>query len=419
MKLYPSFKNLSNKTRVLLTDIPSSTSVTALVMVHTGSRYEEERLAGISHFLEHMVFKGTKKYPTALDLAAAVDSVGADFNAFTDKEYTGFYVKAAGQHLELALDVLSEMIWRPKLEEKEIEKEKGVIVEEINMRNDHPMMKVEEEFESLLFGQTNLGREVIGSKKTVLGIKKADFLDFRRQWYQPQNMVVGVVGGIKNKKLIEKYFSLPNKNKQKIVHDNNFQLQSEKIKVIYKKTEQAHFCLGVPTFKRNHKDRYVLNLIAVILGGNMSSRLFSEVREKRGLAYYVKTSPTAFLDTGYLVSQAGTDINKAKQAIKIIQSEYYKIVNDKSLELEKDLKKAKEFIKGKLSLSLEDSKTVALLFSEDLLLEGKIRTPKDILSEIEKVNVDDIKRVSKEIFQPEKLRLTIIGPYKNNSQFKI
>ena len=410
---------LDNGLKIIAHRMPRMQSLSLGIWIKAGGRYENSANKGAAHFLEHLLFKGTKKYPTALDLAAAVDSVGADFNAFTDKEYTGFYVKAASRHLELALDVLSEMIWRPKLEEKEVEKEKGVIVEEMNMRNDHPMMKVEEDFETLLYGQTALGREVIGSKETVLGIKKNDFLDFRKHWYQPENMVLGVVGGIKNKKTIEKYFGLQNKDKRTIVHHNTFRLQQERIKVIYKKTEQAHFCLGVPTFERTHKDRYVLDLLAVILGGNMSSRLFSEVRERRGLAYYIRTSPTDFFDTGYLVSQAGTDINKSVEAIKIIQSEYYKISGDKSLRLEKDLKKAKEFIKGKLALSLEDSKTIALLFSEDLLLENKTRTPEDILSEIEKVSVADLKRVAKIIFQPAKLRLAIIGPYKKSLLFKI
>jgi predicted Zn-dependent peptidase len=437
MNFVPKTHTLSNRLKVISLDIPSSSSVTCMVMVKVGSRYEEDPQAGISHFLEHLVFKGTKKYPTSMDLSQAVDSIGAEFNAFTSKEYTGFYVKSAADHLALGLDVLSQLVWHPLLPPKEIEKEKGVIIEEINMREDIPMAKVGESFETLLYGLTHLGRDVIGFKKTVMAVNKPSLVDYLEKWYQPERMIVGVIGGIKqpsatwrtSNQLVEKYFNkpntanlpnLPNSNPEKLT----FVQQKPAINVEYKKTEQAHLCLGVRAFQRNHKDRYVMSILSTILGGNMSSRLFNEVREKRGLAYYIKSDINTYFDNGYLVSQAGTDVNKAAEAIKVILEEYRKVSAsakasaDKSKVSEAELKRAKEFLKGKLALALEDSKEICAFFTEDLLLEAKIRQPLEIIREVEKVSLDDVARVAKSIFIPQNLNLAIIGPYKDAGKFE-
>lgn len=441
MNIKPKIKTLSNGMRLITLSMPQWRSVTVLLMVKVGSRYEEETMTGISHFLEHMVFKGTKKYPTAFDLTSAVDSIGAEFNAFTAKEYTGFYVKSAVNHLPLALDVLAEMVWHPLLKEKEINREKRVIIEEINMREDTPMVKVGEVFETLLYGLTPLGRETIGYKKTVKAVKRKDFVDYRQQWYQPERMVMGIVGGIERFKsskskvkslvqnLVQKYFSKNYPNSDTTVIQLGKKLKADKleklkfsqkkpaIRVRYKKTEQAHLCLGVRAFPRGHKDRYVMSVLTTILGGNMSSRLFTEVREKRGLTYYIKSDINTYFDNGYLVSQAGTDINKAKETIKVILEEYKKISNSKFPVSNEELKRAKEYLKGKLALALEDSKEVASFFVEDFLLEGKIRLIKEIIAGIEKVTLADLKRVAKEIFVNQGLNLAIIGPYKDKEKF--
>lgn len=421
MNFKPQLKTLTNGMRLVTLCLPQSQSVTVLLMVKVGSRHEKEEIAGLSHFLEHMVFKGTKKYPTALDLAVLVDSIGAEFNAFTAKEYTGFYVKSAVNHLSLALDVLSEIVYHPLFKNKEIGKEKGVIIEEINMREDTPLIKISEDFEVLLYGSTCLGSETIGYKKTIKSIQRKDFLDYRQQWYQPEKMVLGVVGGIDNSKDLElkikKYFKQKKlKSKDLGVKCLTFKQERPQLKVRYKKTEQAHLCLGVRTFPRGHQDRYVMAVLTTILGGNMSSRLFTEVREKRGLAYYIKSDINTFFDNGYLVSQAGIDISRVEETIKVILGEYNKL-KEKTAQ-PKELKRAKEYLKGKLALALEGSKQVASLFVEDLLLEDKIRTPKEIITGVEKVSLADLKRVAKKIFINQGINLALIGPFKDKSRFE-
>ena len=345
MNLKPQTKTLKNGLRLVTLNLPQSQSVTALLMVKVGSRYENDKLAGLSHFLEHMPAKGTKKYPTAQDLAVTIDSVGAEYNAFTSKEYTGFYVKSASSHLELALDILSQLVFHPLLPAQEIEKEKGVIIEEINMYNDHPMAKVGSEFEKLIYPNSNLGRQIIGFKKTVKSFKRKDFLDYKTKWYKPDRMVLGIVGGtnkvksskLKVQSLIKKYFSFRHSALDaESIKNLTFIQQKPQLKVKYKKTEQAHLCLGVRAFPQGHQDRYVMAVLTIILGGNMSSRLFSEVREKRGLAYYIKSDISTYFDNGYLVSQAGVDIKKAEEAIKVILEEYRKIPKFQNSKIQKN-----------------------------------------------------------------------------------
>ncbi len=413
---------LENGLKVLTLPMQSIPSITSLVMVKAGSRWEAEKRAGISHFLEHMVFKGTEKYPSHIALASAVDSIGAEFNAFTSKEYTGFYVRGASDHLDLSLDVLSEMIWRPLIPSKDIKKEKPVIFEEINMRNDHPMLKAEEEFECLMYGEKSLGRPIIGTKDTVAAISRDDFEKYRNNWYYPENIVLGLVGDERiidredTLELVKKYFAI--KKEKGLEQKNTFTIKKDKKRLLNKKTQQAHFCLGVPALERGHKDRYILSLLTVILGSTFSSRLFLEVREKRGLAYYVKTSPETYLKTGYIMTQAGTEPKNLKEAVKVIKNEYEKI-KKADASLKKDLKWAKEYLKGKLALKLEEPKSVASFYIEDLLLEKRLRDVDEIISKIEAVEAEDIAALAEKIFKKDQLRLSVIGPYKNLDNIKI
>ena len=417
-------QTLSNGLRLVTIPMPGVRSVTALVLVGVGSRQEKKKTRGITHFLEHLPFKGTKKYPTSLKLSSVLDAVGAEYNAFTGKEYTGFYVKSASEHLELGLDFLSQLIFHPLLEEEDIKKEKGVIIEEINMYEDQPMVKVMWDFETLLYGNTSLGWETLGTKETVAGFGRGDFSDYMKRWYMANNIVIGVAGAMSqvqsSKYKVQKYFDSTSSDFEAISAEGRlkFEQQRPALAVKYKKTEQAHLCLGVRTFKRNHPDRYALSLLATILGGNMSSRMFTEVREKRGLAYYIKTAGQSYIDNGYLVTRAGTDIRKTGEAVRVILEEYQKVSRSQLPVASKELNKAKEYVKGKLILGLEDSEEVASLYVDDLLLEGKIRTPEEILKAVDKVSIADIKKVAGEIFRPENLNMTVIGPFKDKEKFE-
>lgn len=420
-------KTLLNGLRLITVPLKGTRSVTVLVSVAAGSRYESKQLNGISHFLEHMFFKGTKKRPTAFDITSLIDSVGGVFNAHTGKESTGFYIKTAAKHLPLSLDVLTDILTSSLFNPQEIEKERGVIIEEINMREDMPMATVSEVFDALLYSPTPLGQRIIGQKENIKRIQRKDFLAYLERFYRPKNMVVTVAGECSRlrRPFIQKILSLadsrltvrgvPAGHLRRGTY--SFSQTKPQLKLHYKKTEQAHFCLGVRAFKRIHPDRYVLAVLATILGGNMSSRLFTEVREKRGLAYYIKTDTSRFQETGHLVSQAGVDIGKIQEAIKVILNEYRKMANSEGQIANSELKKAKEFLKGRLILALEDSYGVAELYADGELLENKIRTPEEIIKGIEKVTVSDLARVAKKIFLPKNLNLAVIGPYKKEAPF--
>ena len=394
-------------------------SVTVMILVGVGSRYETRQTNGLSHFLEHMAFKGTQKRPTALAISSLIDGIGGEFNAFTSKEITGFYVKSADTHLPLTLDVLSDILLYSKFEEKEIDKERGVILEEINLYEDTPMRKVGDIYEELLYGDTPLGWDTAGKKEIVKKINRQDFFNYLSSFYSPQNIAVIIAGSFKAREvfsLIDRYFG-----EMKFFNASNYKKVVERQKkpaslVKFKKTEQAHLCLGVKTFPYSHPDRYTLAVLATILGGGMSSRLFHEVREKRGLAYYVRTLSDHFLDAGTLVTQAGVDLKRAEEAVKIILLEYRKMVQQRCRR--EEIAKAKEYLKGHLILELEDSKGMASLFGSQEILERRIKTPEEVIQKIEQVGIEDIQRVAKQIFVEQKLNLAIIGPFEDGKKFE-
>ncbi|MCL4390045.1 insulinase family protein [Patescibacteria group bacterium] len=316
--------------RVISVPMPQVKSVAALVMVAAGSRYETAKNNGISHFLEHMIFKGTKKRPNSLAITSLVDGIGGSFNAFTDKETTGFYIKAAAEHRDLILDVLSDMLTNSLFDSREMNKERGVIIEEINMYEDQPQARVGELFEQLLYQNHHgpmLARRISGEKKNILEISRRDMVDYVNTMYHTQSVVVGIAGGVgeQESKKVGKYFeevTAGQENKFVVAKDQ----QTKPARLVhFKKTDQAHLCLGVRAYPADHPDRYVLGVLNNILGGNMSSRLFLQVREKRGLAYYVHSSAEEFHDVGYLVAQAGVSLPKAADAVKVIVEEFGKL----------------------------------------------------------------------------------------------
>ena len=410
---------LDNGLRVILAPLTSVMSTTAIVLCGAGSRYETKATNGISHFLEHMFFKGTNRRSTASEISNELDSIGADYNAFTGKEATGYHIKSASEHLPLVLDMLSDMLWNSKFDPAEIEKEKGVIIEELNMYEDTPMRKVAEVYEALLWGDQPLGWEIGGQKKNILKIQHGDFVDYIGERYSPHNMVVSLAGNFNREKAlagIKKHYGSAKR------HDvTGFKPVAESqrkpaFSISYKKTDQAHVILGFRGMRLAHPDRYIGAVLATILGGGMSSRLFINVREKRGLAYYVRAENDSYLDTGTLAASAGVDLKRIDEAIKVILAEFAQIAKNKVSE--KELKKAKEYIKGKMILSWEDSRTVAVSYGLDELEEGRVRTNAEILKQIDRVTPVDILRLSRFLFTNSKLNLAVIGPFKEPERFR-
>jgi predicted Zn-dependent peptidase len=304
-------RTLGNGLRVVTANVDQAQSVTCMIMLAAGSRYETRETNGIAHFAEHMFFKGTDRRPTAKQIATEIDSIGGEFNAFTGKEYTGYYVKCAAEHRDVALDVLVDMIRNSRFDAEEIEREKGVIVEEMNMYFDTPRDFIGGVYEQLLYGDQPLGWDIIGRKETVRGATRQTFLDYIGHWYKPSRMVVGVGGKIGDG-LLDRLEELLGDIAQAETGDPPpvEPHANGRVEVFTKQSDQAHICLGVPSYPLEHPDRYALQLLSTVLGGGMSSRLFTEVRERRGLAYYVFGLNHSYTDAGSLYSQAGVDINR-------------------------------------------------------------------------------------------------------------
>lgn len=409
---------LKNGLRLILAPLPSVLSATAIVMCGAGSRYETKQTSGISHFLEHMFFKGTKRRPSASDISHALDAIGSDYNAFTGKEMTAYHIKAASKHLPLIMDMLADMLWNSKFDEAEIEKERGVIIEELNMYEDTPMRKVAELYENLLWGDQPLGWDIGGDKKIIGKITKKDFVDYIKARYAPNNIVVAVSGNFDRKQILDAcqrdFGHKPYDDVSGYVPVVESQRKPASL-VFYKKTDQAHLVMGVRGLAMGHPDRYAAAVLGTILGGGMSSRLFVNVREKRGLCYYIHSEHDSYLDTGTLAASAGVDLKRIDEAIKVILVEFGKIAKEPVSA--KELNKAKEYIKGKLILSWEDSRTVAISYGSDELLEGRIRTVADYLKRIDEVTVEDVHRLSQFLFDAKKLNLAVIGPFKDSKRF--
>jgi len=411
-------KVLENGLRVISIPMKDLKSATVLVLVGTGSRFENKNNNGIAHFLEHMFFKGTTKRPNTTDISSEIDALGADFNAFTGKEYTGYYIKAASSHLKTAMDILSDMLINSKFDEEEIEREKGVIIEEINMYEDTPMRHVGDVYEALIYNGNPLAFDTAGTKEIVRSATRQMFIEYLNTFYTPDKMVLIVSGDIEKyntEELAKEFFGAMKPGEtQEFVRYTEDQKQPI-LEVAHKKTDQAHFCIGLRSLPIGHPDRYALTVFNTIMGGNMSSRLFIEVRERRGLCYYISSDSEAHIDTGSWVIQAGVDVTRIDEAVRVIVEELHKIKNEKVSD--KELIKAKDYLKGKLALGLEDSKGVANLYGAGELLEHKIRTPEEIIIGIEKVTTEDVHKIANQLVKKEKLAFAVIGPYDDKERF--
>jgi predicted Zn-dependent peptidase len=394
-------------------------ALTLLILVGTGSKYETKETNGISHLLEHMAFKGTKKRPHTSDIAKELDKVGGIYNAFTGKEYMGFWVKVDSQHFDLSCDVLSDMIFNSLFREKEIEKEKKTIIEEINMYLDTPQAYVLELWEKLLYGDQPAGWMIAGEKETVKKISRKNILDYFKSQFVAQNALICLAGNFKEKEVLtklKKFFGKFKKSKISSKKPVIEQQESPQVLLQTKETDQTHLTLGVRAYDIFSPKKYPLTVLANLLGGIMSSRLFLEIREKRGMAYYIRTIPENYTDTGYLVTHAGIDTKRIEGAIKIILKEY-KNLREKKVPKE-ELQKAKDNIKGHIYLGLETSDAWASYLGIQEVLTKRILTPEEECAMIDKVTAEDILRISREIFRPEKLNLALIGPFKDKTKFQ-
>ncbi|MBU0963904.1 insulinase family protein [Patescibacteria group bacterium] len=410
---------LKNGLKVILSPLQETKAVTVLVLVKVGSRYETRKINGASHFVEHLMFKGTKKRPTALSITKELDGVGADYNAFTSKDHTGYYIKVNHEHMQLALDILSDMIFNSTFSDKEIERERGVIIEEINMYEDNPMMFLEDLFEETVYGGHPLGWNISGPKEVIRKVTRQDLFNYYKKHYRPYNILVSVAGRIDGKilSLVDKYFNVQKVAGQMEKYQSiKVRQQQPQIKLKNKKTEQVQLALGFPAYSYFDKQLYSLYLLSVILGGNMSSRLFTSIREQKGLCYFIRAGVSVYEDTGHLMIQAGLDKLRLKIAIKEILNELKKVRQDGVTADE--LHKAKEFLKGKFILDLEACDHVASWLAKQELLRKRILTPSQQIKKIESITQSGIKQAAREIIKTKKINLSLIGPFKNSADFR-
>jgi predicted Zn-dependent peptidase len=412
-------KTLSNGLTVIEVPSHDAESVVVDFFVKTGSRSETPKENGISHFLEHFLFKGTKKYPSAMAISEVVDAIGGEMNANTGKEHTQYYIKAASKHLPLIFEILTDMIQCPLFDADELEKEKGVIVEEINMYKDMPVAEIDNILEGTMWPHDALGRDIAGTKETVTKFTRDMFRDYIKRHYQTPNMILGVSGKYDSHQLnnlIEKYWKKHPKHSFHGWDKVKEKQASARMKIQYKDTQQAHLAIGFKSFAYGDPRNSTVSVLAAILGGGMSSRLFSEVREKRGLAYYVRAMPGSYQDTGSFTISSGVQVDKITDAIQVILGELKKI---KDVPVDgREMQKAKEYIKGKTTLALEDNQVRLDWFLERAAFNKTIETPSEVFKRIDSVTAKDIAKVANELFLNKNMTLAIIGPYKQETQFK-
>lgn len=411
-------KQLKNGMRFHLVPFEGTKAVTALVLVDVGSRHETEKILGCSHLIEHMMFKGTKKRPTNLDISKELDRYGAEFNAYTGKDITGYYVKIASDKTKVAVDLLHDMLFHSKFEAKEIKREKKVIVEEIKMYEENPIMHIGDMIEQVMFDGSALGREIAGSAQSVVGMRRADILKFKDENYTPERMVVVLAGAVPKdaKALLENTFGKVSVSEQRVRAFQTIESEHEgkgvSLKSEYKPLKQIQLALGFPTVGRDHKDAPALRILSTILGGSMSSRLFIEVRERKGLCYSIRSSIGFYEDIGRFVIQAGLDASRLDDASKIIVRELKKM--KKHGVTQKELQYTKDHLEGSMQLALENSSARAEMFARQEIYAGEVKSAQELLNELKSVKRADVKRVANNLFDFTKLSVAGIGPYKKD-----
>jgi predicted Zn-dependent peptidase len=409
---------LSNGIRVVTAENPRVGSVSCFVMLAAGSRYEEAEASGIAHFAEHMFFKGTERRPTARAIASEIDAIGGEFNAFTGKELTGYYVRCGAETRDVALDVLADMLRNSRFDPEEIEREKKVILEEMNVYLDTPQRYVGSVYDRLLYDDQPLGRDILGTRETIERATRETFTSYLDAWYRPERMVIGVAGQIGDDLLerLEELFGdlepVPTGTPEPACAVEN----GSPVLLHPKASEQAHLVLGVRGYPIGHPDRYVVQLLTVVLGGGMSSRLFTEVRERRGLGYYVHMGNETYTDAGTVYAAAGVDVARVDEAIETIVAELRAIAAEPvSTE---ELEKARGYAKGRFVLRLESPHGTIQYGLRREVLEGEIEEPNEVLRQLDAVTAEDVQRVAKDLFEGKRLYLALIGPFEEPDRFE-
>ncbi len=410
---------LENGLRIITVPMKDNPTVTVFVLVEAGSKYEAKENNGISHFLEHMCFKGTVTRPSNFDISGELDSLGAHYNAFTSQEYTGYYAKVEYSQVDKILDIISDMYLNPLLPTVEIEKEKGVIIEEINMYEDLPQRKVHELFYNLVYGDQPVGWSILGPKENISRVTREDFINYRTRLYTAPATTVVVAGNIDEEKIITditNIFSIMPKvlkgDKEKVKEDQ----KKPEVALHKKETDQTHLVLGVRTFDNYDERNKVMRLLLGILDAGMSSRLFKKLRDEMGVCYYVHASHDAFTDHGLFSISAGVDNKRVKEVITVILAELNKLKTE--LVSEEELQKVKQNLIGSLYLGLETSDSLAQYFGGQEIMRDHIITPEELKAEINSINSVQIKALAEEIFIGQSLNLALIGRFDDKTEFE-
>lgn len=413
-----SKKVLKNGLRVITVPMKDNPTATVLVLVEAGSKYETKKVNGISHFLEHMCFKGTNKRPKGIDISKELDALGSQYNAFTAQEYTGYYAKSDAKHFGQIFDIVSDIYLNSTFPEIEMQKEKGVIIEEINMYEDMPHRHVQDLIMKLLYGDQPAGWNIAGEKKNILNMKRDDFVKYKKEHYLPEATVLVVSGAVTEKQVmseVSKIFGKVSRGK-KINKIKVKELQkSPQVLINFKKTDQTHFVLGLRSLNLFSKKNVVLSVLSGVLGGGMSSRLFQKLREEMGVGYYVRAYNDAYTDHGFFQISAGVDNKRIEEVLKAVLEECNKLKNSKVSE--EELNKVKECLIGNMKLSLESSDDIANFHGGQELLKREIISAEERAKEIRKVTALQIQSLAKDIFQNNKLNFALIGPFKDKIKF--
>jgi len=385
------------------------------IFIGVGSRYETDAEAGVSHFIEHLLFKGTHQRPTAKEISEAIESVGGILNGGTDKELTAYWCKVAQPHFQLALEVLIDMLLHSRFDPQDIERERQVISEEINMSKDSPSQQVNILIDEVLWPGHPLGRDIVGSKESVAAITRDTMLDYLQGQYLPDNTVVAIAGNIRHQEMVTAVSQAIGNwtNQQKHSGYSTYEpKQARRLQIETRDSEQAHLCLGLPGLSLLHPKRFTLDLLNVILGEGMSSRLFTEIRDKLGLAYSIHSYVEHFLDSGSVIVYAGVEPKNLETVIKVILEQLYQL---KETAPESELSKAKESIKGRLLLRMEDSHNVAGWLGGQEILTGRILSLDQVISIIDAITAEELKQLAQELIIGNQLRLAVVGPIANDT----